>query len=66
MFEEKKNMKIIKAFTILGNILFVLFLLYNGIDEGFKATPLESIVIPILIVLLLFNIYFIKKHYFDV
>ncbi len=31
----------LKYCALAGNILFILWLLYNGIDEGFRATPYQ-------------------------
>ena len=39
--KEIKNTLTILA--IAGNILFILWILYNGINEGFKATLLEKV-----------------------
>ncbi len=33
--------KPLKYLALLGNILFVLWMLFNGIDEGFRATPMQ-------------------------
>ncbi|HYM64935.1 MAG TPA: hypothetical protein VES68_00395 [Candidatus Sulfotelmatobacter sp.] len=34
-------MKELKYLAVLGNILFSLWLLFNGIDEGFKASRMQ-------------------------
>ncbi len=47
--------QILTRLAILGNILFFLFMLYNAIDEGFKATPVEMVALPTLMALLLVN-----------
>ena len=31
----------LRYLAIAGNVLFSLWLLYNGIDEGFQATPMQ-------------------------
>jgi len=31
----------LKYAVIAGNIIFILWILYNGIDEGFKGTMVE-------------------------
>ncbi len=33
--------KPLKYLALSGNILFVLWMLFNGIDEGFRATPMQ-------------------------
>ncbi len=35
--------KALRYFAITGNVLFALWMLFNGIDEGFKATPLQLV-----------------------
>jgi len=45
-----------KSVVAIGNILFILWILYNGIDEGFKDILNLHGIIPIgLAVLLAFN-----------
>ena len=43
---EKENSPIIESLSwlaIAGNILFVLWILYNGINESFQGTTIEKI-----------------------
>jgi len=43
---EKENSPIIELISwlaIAGNILFVLWILYNGINESFQGTTIEKI-----------------------
>ena len=43
---EKENSPIIKLLSrlaIAGNILFVLWILFNGINESFQGTTIEKI-----------------------
>ena len=43
---EKENSPIIELLSwlaIAGNILFVLWILYNGINESFQGTTIEKI-----------------------
>jgi len=39
----KQVKSLITILAVTGNIIFVLWILYNGINEGFKATLLEKI-----------------------
>ncbi|HKI77961.1 MAG TPA: hypothetical protein VKA26_05440 [Ignavibacteriaceae bacterium] len=47
--------KFIKSIAIAGNILFVLWILFNGINEGFKGTVYAVISYLGLILLLSLN-----------
>jgi hypothetical protein len=50
-------MKSFKYLVIIGNVLFILWILYNGIDEGFKGATLAQAASYIsLITLLILNI----------
>ncbi len=55
-----KNLRLV---ALLGNGLFVLWLLWNGINEGFKATPMQLVSYIALICLLFFNsiLLYLKK-----
>jgi len=46
---------LLKYAAIAGNILFVLWITYNGIDEGFKATPYQLMSYFGLTILLVLN-----------
>jgi len=35
--------KILTLFAVCGNILFVLWIFYNGVNEGFEGTIIEKI-----------------------
>ena len=37
----------LRALAIAGNVLFVLWILYNGIDEGFKVTSISQMLLYI-------------------
>ena len=41
--------------ALAGNILFILWIWYNGINEGFKATAMQLIVFISLTLLLITN-----------
>ena len=46
--------------AIGGNIVFVLWILYNGINEGFKGTRLETLTYIGLVILLLLNVFLVS------
>jgi hypothetical protein len=55
----------LRYITLAGNIIFVLWIIRNGINEGFKATLIEKVSISGLILLLMLNsllIYSFGKH----
>ncbi|MEO6229891.1 MAG: hypothetical protein ABIP10_07175 [Ferruginibacter sp.] len=55
---EKENSPIIELLSwlaITGNILFVLWILYNGINESFQGTTIEKISYITLMGLLVVN-----------
>ena len=54
-------MKNLKKLVIAGNIIFALWLLLNGIDEGFRATPMQLISYLALWALLGLNTYFLIR-----
>jgi hypothetical protein len=55
-------MKEFKYLVIIGNVLFILWILYNGIDERFKgATPTQAVSYISLITLLILNIFLLSR-----
>ena len=46
-------MKLIKLIVLLGDILFILWILYNGVDEGFRAILSPQGIIPLSLAFLL-------------
>lgn len=52
---------LIKAVAIVGNAVYVLWILYNGIDSGFSGRPVEVLSFIGLILLLLLNIYLLRQ-----
>jgi hypothetical protein len=36
-----KPLTVLKLIAVAGNILFILWMLYNGIDEGFRASAYQ-------------------------
>jgi len=50
----KKHLETLRYIAILGNLVYILWILYNGINEGFNATPVQVIsYIGILLLLIL-------------
>jgi hypothetical protein len=41
--ESKQFLVLLKYLAITGNIILVLWILYNGINEGFVGTTLEKL-----------------------
>lgn len=54
-------LKLAKFIAISGNIFFILWTVYNGIDEGFKASPLQLVSFISLWIVLILNIILISK-----
>jgi hypothetical protein len=47
--------------AVAGNGLFILWLLYNGMDEGWRATPYQLLSYAGLTVLLILNTYLVLR-----
>jgi hypothetical protein len=63
MFMENSEMyNFLRHIVIAGNIIFVLWILYNGINEGFQGTPIEIVSYIGLMVLLLLNAFLIYSR----
>ncbi len=54
--------KLLRYLAILGNGFFILWTLYNGINEGFKATPLQIDSFIILWIVLSLNIILLSRQ----
>jgi len=54
-------MKSLKYLAIAGNVIFSLWLLFNGVDEGFKATPMQLFSYLSLWILLGLNTYLLWR-----
>jgi len=52
----------LRFIAITGNLIFVLWILSNGINEGFKGTPLEIVSYIGLMILLIFNAFLLYKR----
>ncbi len=50
-----KPITVLKVLAVAGNGLFILWMLYNGIDEGFRASAYQLASYLGLTLLLLFN-----------
>ncbi|MBS1517855.1 MAG: hypothetical protein JSS91_07195 [Bacteroidetes bacterium] len=60
-------MKMLSGFTrilvVTGNIFFVLWILYNGINEGFAGTLIEKLsYISLMVLLTLNSVLLMRKH----
>jgi len=53
--ENSELYKLCRYLAIAGNIMFFLWILYNGVNENFQGTPLEIISYIGLMILLLVN-----------
>jgi hypothetical protein len=52
---KKLVFKLLRYLAVLGNTVFILWILYNGIDEGFQGTRVEVFSYIALILLLSLN-----------
>ena len=55
IMQNKQLMLLLKYAAIAGNIIFILWILFNGINEGFKGTLVEKFSYAGLIGLLAIN-----------
>ena len=46
-------MKQLRFIALFGNIIFILWILYNGVDEGFRDIATVQGIVPIVLILLL-------------
>jgi hypothetical protein len=54
--DKKMIFNLLRFAAIFGNVLFILWITYNGIDEGFKGTPIQVVSYIGLVSLLSLNI----------
>ena len=55
-------MKLLKNLALIGDALYAFWILYNGIDEGFRAIrTVEAVALIGLVVLLILNIILLRK-----
>src|SRR5260370_4878077 len=52
---NKETYAVLRYGAIAGFIIFLLWIIYNGIDEGFKATPREMLGYILVLMLLALN-----------
>ncbi len=55
-------MKQLRYLVIVGNTLFALWILWNGIDEGFRATRIQLAAYIFLWLLLALNSFLLYKN----
>jgi hypothetical protein len=55
----KEMKKYLTFLAVTGNVVFILWILYNGINEGFKGTWIERVSYLALIMLLAINSFLI-------
>lgn len=60
----KKWYNIFRYIAVFGNIIFIIWILYNGFDESFKGSIVQIISYLGLIVLLVLNIVLICRNKF--
>jgi len=53
---------LIRSLVIIGNGAYILFLLYNGIDEGFKGNLVTTLAPLGLVLLLILNIFLLYQQ----
>ena len=59
--EKSPIIELLSWLAIAGNILFVLWILYNGINESFKGTTIEKISYITLMGLLAVNAFLLLR-----
>jgi hypothetical protein len=60
--DKKMIFNLLRFAAIFGNVLFILWITYNGIDEGFKGTPMQVVSYIGLVSLLSLNIVLLALH----
>ena len=60
--ENSNIYNLFRYIAITGNVIFVLWILYNGINEGFQGTPLEIVSYIGLMILLFLNAFLIYSR----
>jgi hypothetical protein len=57
-----KNMKSLKYIALFGDVIYILWIVYNAIDEGFKSIrSVEAVALIGLVILLALNIFLLRK-----
>jgi hypothetical protein len=62
MNQNSKIFKFLRDIAVASNVIFVLWILYNGISEGFQGTLLEIVSYIGLMILLLLNAFLIYSR----
>jgi len=62
MDQNSQIYRSLRFIAISGNMIFVLWILRNGINEGFRGTPLEVVSYIGLMILLLLNAFVLYKR----
>lgn len=60
--EKSPLLEMLSLIAIIGNILFVLWILYNGINEGFQGTTIEKFSYITLMGLLAVNAFLLIRN----
>ncbi len=58
---QKQLIVLLKVAAIIGNVIFIFWILYNGINEGFQGTVPEKISYTVLILLLAVNTFLLSS-----
>jgi len=61
MNQDSAVYHLLRYIAVAGNVLFFLWILYNGIDEGFQGTRIEIVSYIGLMILLLINAFLIYR-----
>lgn len=57
-----KTINLLRILAIAGNALFILWVIFNAMDSGWKGTLPQIFSSIILVVLLLFNIFYLLNQ----
>jgi len=60
--ENSELYNLCRYLAIAGNIMFFLWILYNGVNESFQGTPLEIVSYIGLMILLLVNTFLLYNR----
>ena len=62
MNQNSQIFRLLRFCAIAANIIFVLWILSNGINEGFRGTPIEIVSYIGLMILLLLNSFLLYRR----
>ncbi|MDR3583538.1 MAG: hypothetical protein P4L62_04225 [Candidatus Pacebacteria bacterium] len=54
-------LKILRLLALLGNVIFILWITYNGIDEGFRGNLVQKASYISLMALLAINFFLLQR-----